>query len=442
MLNTQVVNEPHSAETSRSVKSAGNEHQPSPTKPGSLREFRLYQPKAGHPDWPVLAAEARELAQMLRGNLEPPEKRWRKVRRMVGAYKTAAQNFRTNRRLSKMGREDLRPLYFIWSVLRNCNFRCTYCDDHQGRKYPELPIRGALTTEQGLSLLKIMRTRTPAVYFAGGEPTIRKDLPILTRAARDLSYYPIIINTNGSLVHRLLQKEAWRTWLADTDMVIVSLDGLDLEKLRRLWVTKRPEDVVRNLLLLRELSSEMGFKLIINTVIVPDQIDSARDVLNFANDLGLYFTPVPMNVGPRVEGSLPKSQEYRRLVDTILARKREGHRITGSSRLNRRLLRSEALNCRNTLKPHVDYDGRLIWPCKASINVKPEGINVLDFDSVDELYEHACRRIEPTRFHGPAANQCGAQCNWAQNYTTDAYANGLEHPLSLIGEVFEFVTAR
>src|SRR5690606_8504973 len=119
----------------------------------------------------------------------------------------------------------------------------------------------------------------------------------------------------------------------------------------------------------------------------------------------------------------------------------QGHDIAGSSRMNRRLLRSEPLHCRNTLKPHVDYDGHLNWPCKASVNVTPERIQVLDFEDLDSLYAHACTKVDPTRFHGPAKNQCGAICNWAQNYTTDAYAHGLRNRLSLLGEVADFLRA-
>ena len=63
---------------------------------------------------------------------------------------------------------------------------------------------------------------------------------------------------------------------------------------------------------------------------------------------------------------------------------------------------------------------------------------MLDFDNVDELYESASKLIEPTGFHGDACNQCGANCNWAQNYSTDAH--GLEHPLSLVGEVSNFLS--
>ena len=72
----------------------------------------------------------------------------------------------------------------------------------------------------------------------------------------------------------------------------------------------------------------------------------------------------------------------------------------------------------------------------------PEYVNVLDYDNVDDLYKAACRRIDPTRFHGPAKNQCGGDCNWAQNYTTDAYVHGLEHPSSLLMDIFDFVARR
>jgi len=106
----------------------------------------------------------------------------------------------------------------------------------------------------------------------------------------------------------------------------------------------------------------------------------------------------------------------------------------------RRLLQAEPLACRNTLKPHVDHDGYLFWPCKASANVEPLRVNVLDFSNVASLYRWATQRIDPSGFHGRGARQCGGQCNWAQNYSTDAYAYGLQHPRSLLHEVAEFLT--
>ncbi len=410
--------------------------------PVSLPQFRLYSPLRGHPDWPQLQAEAKRLAHQLLPRLEVPRNGWGEWRRRRRAYATAAGNYLVNRRLFKQGREDLRPLYFIWTLLRTCNFRCVYCDDHRGQCYPELPKDGTLSTDEGLRLLRVMRTGTSSVYFSGGEPTLRKDLPELTRAARDLDYFPILINTNGSVIDSLLQQDAWRSWLADIDIIIVSLDALHLPTLQDMWVYPHPERVLRNLLLLHELSEVMRFKLMVNTVIQPEAIAHARDVLDFANDLGIAFCPVPMNTGPAVHAALRHDSEYNALVKTILERKAQGYPITGSARLLQRLLHSEALTCRNTLKPHIDHDGRVFWPCKASVHVQPERVNVLDFDDVDSMYAYAARRIDPTGFHGPGTAQCGANCNWAQNYSTDTYAYGLEHPTSLIRDISDLVRGR
>ena len=407
--------------------------------PESLPEFRRYKPAPGHPDWPRLQREAQHQARRLLPQLSPRQSRSRETKRRLSAWRTAAENFVENRRRTRAGREDLLPLYFIWTTLRPCNFRCTYCDDHQGAKYPELSGKGKLTTAQGRRLLQIMRSRCPSVYFAGGEPTLRKDLPELARAARDLDFFPVVLNTNGSLFHKLLQKPEWSGFLSDLDVLVVSLDALHLKTLERLWVTPRPEDVIRNLLLLRELAPHLGFKLMVNTVIQPGLIHEARAVLDLADDLGIAFCPVPQNCGPRIDARVRQDPDYAQLVATILQRKREGQRIAGSLRMNQRLLSAAPLHCRNTLKPHVDHDGRLAWPCKAAVNTKPEYVSVLDFDNVDDLYAHATRVISPTGFHGPAKNQCGANCNWAQNYTTDAYAHGVEHPLSLLREAADFV---
>lgn len=417
---------------------AGNDAAAPVRMPAGQPAFRRYRPRAGHPDWPRLADEARGLAEEIGPRLAPPRSGLAEWRRRSASWRTAASNYLENRRRTRAGREDLLPLYFIWTTLRPCNFHCSYCDDHQGAKYPDLPARGRLDTAAGTRLLRILRTRTPSVYFAGGEPTLRKDLPALTRAARELLYYPIVCNTNGSLFHELLRQPAWRSYLADTDILVVSLDALDLARLAALWVTDHPENVVRNLLLLNQLKGPMRFKLMVNCVIQPGMMDEARAVLDLCDDLGIWFCPVPRNLGPQIDPAVPADPDYPALVAEILARKRAGARITGSLRMNQRLLASAPLNCRNTLKPHVDHDGKLIWPCKSSVHVKPVAVDVLGFDHVDPLWAHCTRLVDPTGFQGPGPDQCGARCNWAQNYTTDEYVDGLRHPLRLLRETLAF----
>ncbi len=353
------------------------------------------------------------------------------------AYGTVARNYLVNRRRERDGRQDFLPLYFLWTTHRACNFRCTYCDDHFGRKYPDLPNEGGLDTAQSIRLLKVLRSRTPSVLFSGGEPTLRHDFPEITRAARDLGYYPIIVDTNGSLLHELLAKPNWRTWLADCDHIVVSLDALDPEVLREMWRTSEPELVIRNILLLRELAPAMRFKLMISTVIQPGAIGHARDVLDFSNDLGMCFCPMPKNVGPAIDPSLPGDPDYRALVREILVRKRAGYSIAGSERMNERMLMARPFECRNTLKPHIDYDGRLFWPCKADSSDPPVMVQALDFANVDDLYRHAANLRDPTGW----PMKCGAHCNWSQHYSTDVYAHLLKNPLAILGEIRGFLRA-
>ncbi len=393
-------------------------------------------------DWPALRHEAHTLACDLLPRLDRPPGRLVEGHRRTHAYLRALRNYAINRRLARAGREQFRPLYFIWTTLRRCNFSCDYCDDHRGRKYPDLPLDGTLDTEQATKLLRIMSTGTSALYFSGGEPTLRADLPLLTERTHGLGYHPIIVNTNASTIDRLLPLPSWRRWLALTDMVIVSLDGLDPADLAASWGYSRPADVIRNLLLLNELRHPLRFKLMVNTVIRAGRCRDARAVLDLARRLEIGFCPVPQNRHAGIDPALLNDPEYPPLVELILERKRAGQRIAGSQRLVERLLRSEPLVCRNTLKPHIDHDGTLFWPCKSSVNVAPAKLNVLEFDSVAQLWNHASTLIDPTGFHGPGADRCGGNCNWAQNYSTDAYAYGLHHPSALLAEVVNFLRAK
>jgi MoaA/NifB/PqqE/SkfB family radical SAM enzyme len=402
-----------------------------------LYNFQKYNPRSEHPNWPILQQEAQTLFGKIYPRLNPPVPPRSDMIRKIKSYTTAIKNYFDNKRLEKNQNHTLWPLYFLWTTHRLCNFRCRYCDDHRGNKYPDLPNEGALNTEDAIQMLKIMRTRTPAILFAGGEPTLRKDLPILCRAARKLYYYPIIIDTNGSQIHKILETPNWASWLADIDHLVVSLDSLDPAVLSQIWEYKHPLDVIRNILLLRELSSAMRLKLMISTVIQPELIQHAEDVLNFCNDLKICFCPMPKNVGPTIEKSLLNDSDYLRLVELIIERKLAGFPIAGTVRINERMLKSRTLNCRNTLKPHIDYDGRLFWPCKASVDVGPIMVNVLDFRNVDEMYNSASTIINPTRFQ----SICGARCNWSQHYSTDSYVYGLTNPGSLFHEILSFLQA-
>jgi MoaA/NifB/PqqE/SkfB family radical SAM enzyme len=406
--------------------------------------FKLYKPASGHPDWNEIfrdaEGQAKQIAQVINLDRHTFSERLDLERRRFAGYMTAARNFQINRKRLKAHNHALRPIYYIWTMLNACNFRCTYCDDHMGRSYFELPDKGRLTTEHGKKLLKVMRTGTSAIYFCGGEPTMRADLPELLNEANRLNYFPCIINTNGSLFHENLLKPAWKNFLRQMDIIIVSVDGLNTALMDKIYEVDQCRQVLTNVITLLKLSKLVKFKLVVNTVIMPETLAEAGAVLDWANDLGIWFVPVPVNEAAHAERKLFTNPKYLELARTIVERKKQGYKLIGSEKLLEMLVFGKPYQCFTTLKPHIDFDGHIIWPCKATTNIKPVRVNVLDYDTVDQLYDAASRLVNPNDYHGSGPNQCGGNCNWMQNYTTEIYMQGLMHPLTsgFIKEIREF----
>ena len=412
--------------------------------------FRLYKPKADHPDWEKLheqaVEEARQIAPLIHTDaddtlIDKSADRIRKAKSLA----TAINNYRINRKRWKDGNHALRPMYFIWTMLYSCNFRCAYCDDHRGNHYYMLED-APLGFEDRVKMLQTMRTGTSAIYFCGGEPTLVPELPVFTDIAFNLGYHPLMINTNGFVLDQALRKPEWRKWLRQMDIIIVSLDGLNISRLRKLWGVKKVEQVLVNLLILRELKRLVDFKLVVNTVVSEDTVEDASDVLDFANDLGdVWFVPVPVNYHGHdqtfsFERDMIGREDYQVLANRILVRKKQGRLIIGSNRILDMLLHVKPYTCLPTLRPHVDPDGRIAWPCRAPKNVEPVYVNLLDYDNVDDCWEAARKLMSATEFHGPGPQQCGDNCAWMQNYTTARYHEFLTDPLrsGIVSEINEF----
>lgn len=405
-----------------------------------------YKPLPGHPRPADVNARADELVKQALEVIDTDtgtlQESVDKAKRVADALTTVLKSYRTNYKRFHADDHTLIPPYIIWTMHNTCNFRCSYCDNHRGEKYFDLKNDGKLDTEQGKKMLKIVRENTTGIYFCGGEPTVRQDLPELVSEARRLNFFPLMINTNGSRIHKMLPDPRNASFLKNMDIIIVSMDALDTARLSEVWGVKEDlcEQVIANILALRRLQKRVRFKLMVNTVITPETVHEADAVLDWANHHDIWFSPVPMNCGPRVNNVLLENADYQALVKKIMRRKEQGHKILGSRRLIRDLLEGKPIKCYPSLKPHIDIDGSLIWPCKVASNIDPVKINVLEHGSLDSAYLAAAARINPTNIHGHGPSQCGSDCNWMQNYTTDAYVRGLRKPVGggLFKELFEF----
>jgi GTP 3',8-cyclase len=120
------------------------------------------------------------------------------------------------------------------SVTDRCNFRCTYCMPREvyGRDFAFLPRAELLTFEEIVRLARLFAgLGVRKLRLTGGEPLLRRDLPLLVRMLDDVpGIDDITLTTNGSLLARHAAA------LADAGLrrISVSLDSLDEQTFARM----------------------------------------------------------------------------------------------------------------------------------------------------------------------------------------------------------------
>jgi GTP 3',8-cyclase len=114
------------------------------------------------------------------------------------------------------------------SVTDRCNFRCVYCMPKEifGPDHQFLHRDQILTFEEISRLARIFAEHgVRKVRLTGGEPLVRRDLPLLVGMLSEIPDLDLTMTTNGSL----LAKQARALKEAGLDRVTVSLDSLDDE---------------------------------------------------------------------------------------------------------------------------------------------------------------------------------------------------------------------
>ena len=160
------------------------------------------------------------------------------------------------------------------SVTDRCNIRCFYCMPEDDVKY--------MPREEILSFEEIERFARVAVSLGvtklritGGEPLVRKDLPVLIRKLVDIpGVKDIALTTNGVL----LARHAEALYAAGLRRLNVHLDTLDRERFLRITRRDDLDKVLEGI----EVARRLGFGPIkINAVAVknllePDLVPLAR----------------------------------------------------------------------------------------------------------------------------------------------------------------------
>src|SRR5512138_2916040 len=114
------------------------------------------------------------------------------------------------------------------SVTDRCNFRCVYCMPKEvfGPGYQFLHRDQILTFEEITRLARIFVGHgVRKIRLTGGEPLVRRDLPLLVGMLAQIPELDLTLTTNGSL----LARQARTLKDAGLKRVTVSLDSLDDE---------------------------------------------------------------------------------------------------------------------------------------------------------------------------------------------------------------------
>jgi MoaA/NifB/PqqE/SkfB family radical SAM enzyme len=340
-------------------------------------------------------------------------------------------NYAINLAKLALGDRLLHPLAVAFYVTTDCNFNCTYCEDFGAQRnnlaLPPLP------QEDALRVLRVIRNGTDHLILTGGDPLLYPEIHALaTRARRELRFRHLTLQTNGLL---LPQHEAL---LAAVDRLVISLDSTDTT----LWSSivrvsvETAGQVLDNVRTYARRQREFGYRMVINSVLSPETLPGAGQVLDFCAENGLLvsFSPQSVNNWPRYE--LLVSHEYHAFLANLIALKRRGAPILGSAAYLRTLLTSRPFSCYPALVPRVMPGGALVYPClpieKAGGSHGGRPCNLLEVKTWAEAL-HIARDSYgiPPRVCSSCFQQCFIEPSLMQ-----------ARPLSLLGESLRYRASR
>ncbi len=178
-------------------------------------------------------------------------------------------------------------------VTNRCNLKCPVC-------FANAAASGRLfepTQDEIRQMLKNLRSLkphpTPAVQYAGGEPTVRKDIVELVKMAKDEGFTHVQIATNGL---KLAMKENLAKELKDAGLntVYLAFDGVTPEP----YINNRGRDLLPYKLDAIENCRKAGLGIVLVPTLIKGVNDhQVGDIIKFAFDhneniYGVNFQPV------------------------------------------------------------------------------------------------------------------------------------------------------
>jgi len=296
------------------------------------------------------------------------------------------------------------PVNVMLAVTNRCTGNCSYC------RIPSRP-QADMSTADILRLIDETKAAgTVRLGIWGGEPLLRDDIgPIVSHAGSAGMY--VTMDTNGLLWDQR------RDELADLDHVVMSLDGD-----RAGHEANRGNGTFdRTVRALELAAADPTLKVWSLTVLTRHNLSDIDFILQTAERLKIRssFQVLHHNeqLGRNHAELMPSNEAYRDAIRLLLRRKREGARISSSSRYLSYLLKWHDYREPNCVKPHlrlhckagalycnIDADGK-VYACSVLADDVPAE------NALEVGFRQAFNAIPPLPCQG-----CTAACFTEYNY--------------------------
>lgn len=166
--------------------------------------------------------------------------------------------------------------YLRISLTERCNLRCTYCMPEAGVQLS--PKSHLMTYEEIYNIAKtFVKHGVTKIRLTGGEPFVRKDIPIILEKLASLPI-ELSITSNAVIIDRFIDVLKAN----NIQKINVSLDSLNADKFTHITRRNQFKKVYNNILrLIKE-----GFYVKINAVLIKGFNDNeVIDFINFTKDL-------------------------------------------------------------------------------------------------------------------------------------------------------------
>ena len=166
--------------------------------------------------------------------------------------------------------------YLRISLIERCNLRCTYCMPEEGVQLS--PKSHLMTYEEIYEIAKtFVNHGVTKIRLTGGEPLIRKDIPVILEK---LATLPVELSITSNAV--IIDKFIDILKANGVKKINVSLDSLDAAKFKHITRRHEFEKVYNNILLL----VKEGFTVKVNAFLIKGFNDNEIiDFIHFTKDL-------------------------------------------------------------------------------------------------------------------------------------------------------------